>query len=274
MAIQVTLEDHTGNFAHQAKIVENVPVQRLIPAIVTAMGLPVTDPAGRPITYHLSHNNRRLQEDETLESAGVQSGDTLTIVPEMTAGQNAPVPSALRPTSPLVTLGPVVREKRPVQGFPGAINATHQGSIVQVHITAGVMRAIQEHAAARRDREVGGILLGEVYEDAGRFLVSVEESLPALYTPAGPAFLAFTARTWLDILARRNTRPEAKTVGWYHSHPGWGVFLSGDDRFSHCSFFGRQPWYVALVTDPLTGEFGVFAWENGEVRRCPETVIV
>ena len=86
MAINVVLEDHTGNVTHQAKMVENVPVQRLIPAIVTAMGLPVTDPAGRPITYHLSHNNRRLQEDETLESAGVQSGDTLTIVPEMTAG--------------------------------------------------------------------------------------------------------------------------------------------------------------------------------------------
>jgi len=86
MAINVVLEDHTGNVTHQAKMVENVPVQRLIPAIVTALGLPVTDPAGRPITYHLSHNNRRLQEDETLESAGVQSGDTLTIVPEMTAG--------------------------------------------------------------------------------------------------------------------------------------------------------------------------------------------
>lgn len=86
MAIQVTLEDHTGNVSHQAKMVENVPVQRLIPAIVTALGLPITDPAGRPITYHLSHNNRRLQEDETLESAGVRSGDTLTVVPEMTAG--------------------------------------------------------------------------------------------------------------------------------------------------------------------------------------------
>jgi len=274
MAINVILEDHTGNVTHQAKMVENVPVQRLIPAIVTAMGLPVTDPAGRPITYHLSHNNRRLQEDETLESAGVQSGDTLTIVPEMTAGRGTLTSSALHQTSPLVILGPVVWQKCPVQGFPCAVNATHQGSIVRVHITAGVMQAIREHAAAWRDREVGGILLGEVYEEAGRFLVSVEESLPALYTRAGPAFLTFTARTWLDILARRNTRPEAKTVGWYHSHPGWGVFLSGYDRFSHRSFFGRQPWYIALVTDPLTGEFGVFAWENGEVRRCPETVIV
>jgi hypothetical protein len=90
MSIQITLEDHTGNVSHQAKVVENVPVQRILPAIVTALGLPIINPMGRAIIYHLSHDGRRLQEDETLEAAGVKDGDTITIVPEMTAGGYVP----------------------------------------------------------------------------------------------------------------------------------------------------------------------------------------
>jgi hypothetical protein len=86
MAIQVTLEDHTGNTVREAKLSDIAPIGRLIPALVTSLGLPITDPSGRPIAYRLSYNDRQLQEDETLHGAGVQSGDSITLVPEMMAG--------------------------------------------------------------------------------------------------------------------------------------------------------------------------------------------
>jgi hypothetical protein len=86
MAIQVTLEDHTGNKRHQVRMAEAANVEKLIPATVTALGLPLTDQAGRPMTYHLSYRGRRLQEEETLQSVGVETGETLTLVPEMVAG--------------------------------------------------------------------------------------------------------------------------------------------------------------------------------------------
>jgi hypothetical protein len=88
MALQVMLEDHTGNKRHQVKMTETANVERLIPATVTALGLPLTDQAGRPMTYHLSYRGRRLQEEETLESVGVEPGETLTLVPEMIAGSS------------------------------------------------------------------------------------------------------------------------------------------------------------------------------------------
>lgn len=86
MAIQVQLEDHTGNKSHQVKMAEAATIEKLIPATVTALGLPMTDQAGRPMTYHLSYRGRRLQEEETLDSVGVEPGETLTLVPEMIAG--------------------------------------------------------------------------------------------------------------------------------------------------------------------------------------------
>lgn len=86
MSIQVLLEDYTGNVRQEAKLSETAEVSRLIRAIVGRLKMPVTDSMGRPITYHLSYQNRRLQENETLTSAEIQPGGTLTIVPEFPAG--------------------------------------------------------------------------------------------------------------------------------------------------------------------------------------------
>ena len=62
------------------------------------------------------------------------------------------------------------------------------------------------------------------------------------------------------------TYPDLKMVGWYHSHPGFGVFLSGHDLFIHRNFF-TAPWQVAFVTDPLGKASGCFTWNNGELKE-------
>ena len=43
---------------------------------------------------------------------------------------------------------------------------------------------------------------------------------------------------------------EERIVGWYHTHPGFGIFLSGMDLFIQDHFF-NLPWQVAFVYDPL-----------------------
>jgi uncharacterized ubiquitin-like protein YukD len=85
--IEIILEDHTGNTSKIAKMSDTASIQKLIPALITALELPITDPAGHPVRYNLWHNGHQLKEDETLVSAGVLDGDTLTIVPEITRGE-------------------------------------------------------------------------------------------------------------------------------------------------------------------------------------------
>lgn len=89
--LQLLVKDHTGNKAREVKIVADVPVRDLLPALITAMRLPVTDPAGRPIVYHLAANEQQLPPEATLAGAGVEAGATLNIVPEMTAGRELAV---------------------------------------------------------------------------------------------------------------------------------------------------------------------------------------
>src|SRR5215469_5572410 len=102
MAVQVVIEDHTGNVRHPVRLSETATIDRLIRAIITTLNLPITDPAGRSITYYLAHNNRRLQDNDTLASAEVREGDTLTIVPQMTAGGGPLSPQHSRTLDTLV----------------------------------------------------------------------------------------------------------------------------------------------------------------------------
>ena len=56
---------------------------------------------------------------------------------------------------------------------------------------------------------------------------------------------------------------EGRIVGWYHSHPGHGLFLSQTDLETHLQFYQFSPYAVSLVADPKSSEFGIWIYENG-----------
>jgi proteasome lid subunit RPN8/RPN11 len=117
------------------------------------------------------------------------------------------------------------------------------------------------------DVEVCGVLVGDVHRD---------ESGPYLYISAivrgdraegRTAQVTFTAEAWTHIHTTMDTRyPELRIVGWYHTHPRFGIFLSGMDLFIQENFF-NLPWQVALVYDPIGGDEGVFYWRQGRSDR-------
>ena len=86
-SIKVVIYDPTGSKKTPVELPVDVSMQRLIPALVTKMGLPTTQGAN-PITYRLDHraSGKRLSEDDSLKDAGVQEDDILSLFPEVTAG--------------------------------------------------------------------------------------------------------------------------------------------------------------------------------------------
>lgn len=124
-----------------------------------------------------------------------------------------------------------------------------------------------ERGSADMTREIGGILVGEVLKDESGPYVRVDDTVDALHADEKGAELTFTHETWEHINKEMDTKHAGKKiVGWYHTHPGFGVFLSDRDEFIHKSFFD-QPFQIALVYDPKTREQGVFAWEKGGTAR-------
>jgi hypothetical protein len=71
-----------------AEVPDDVSVKELIPELTTSLELPTTGPDGRPISYRLDSKalGRELQDEETLNAAGVPVDDRLLITADITAG--------------------------------------------------------------------------------------------------------------------------------------------------------------------------------------------
>ena len=137
-----------------------------------------------------------------------------------------------------------------------------------IYVDMDVLRDMEAHARENTRVELGGVMLGRHHiDDQGNPFVVISDSLRAKHYEATKGSFKFTHETWSQITRDRNEyRSELEMVGWYHTHPGWGVFLSGMDLFICNNFFNR-PLDVALVIDPCAGHRGWFQWENGETRE-------
>ena len=121
---------------------------------------------------------------------------------------------------------------------------------------------------AEQDREVGGVLVGEVCRDDGGPYVRVDTTIDALHAEEKGTELTFTHETWDHIHKEMDSKYQGKRiVGWYHTHPGFGIFLSDRDLFIQRSFF-NLPYQIALVYDPKSREHGIFCWRENEAVRC------
>ena len=135
-----------------------------------------------------------------------------------------------------------------------------------LHAEAG--RVLLHHALSATDREVGGILVGTVHRDRGEFVLATG-AIPAKYSQESRAHLTFTHACWQYMLAEQERRfPGTVVVGWYHTHPGYGLFLSGQDLYIHRGFF-TLPHQVAVVVDPLAGALALFRAVNGQIVKEP-----
>ena len=86
--IQLFVTDATGGKRDEVEMPDDAPVIRVIAALVQAMKLPLSGPDGQPMSYRFHHTESmsQLRDDATLGASGVKTGDTLRLVPEITAG--------------------------------------------------------------------------------------------------------------------------------------------------------------------------------------------
>jgi hypothetical protein len=84
--VTVFLSDHTGNKRRRVKLDFNAPAGTLTRALVSALDLPMFDPEGHRVAYHLVFDNRQMTANETLRTAGVVEGADITLLPEPVAG--------------------------------------------------------------------------------------------------------------------------------------------------------------------------------------------
>lgn len=144
----------------------------------------------------------------------------------------------------------------------------NQTKPVWITLASNVAEDIQRFASSDVSIELGGILLGDVNETHDATEVSVVGSIEAKFTESMRGSITFTHATWDYMHAEKEKKyPELKIVGWFHTHPGFGIFLSSYDMFIHKNFF-NIPWQIAYVVDPKADTRGFFCWEGDTISPC------
>ena len=155
-----------------------------------------------------------------------------------------------------------LRPDQPVE-VVGKVGTVPAGLSVFVHLDT--MASILSALPSDKPIEAGGLLIGYNCVDVqGKYLL-ITDAIPATLAEGQRLCLTFTHQAWDQMLTHKHREfPGELIVGWYHTHPGLGVFLSGPDLFIHQHFFS-DPMQVALVIDPAQFTWGLFYWRNEEL---------
>src|SRR4051812_21826887 len=155
-------------------------------------------------------------------------------------------------------------EKLPEAPFPGVGRRGYR-----FYLDPAVHAGVWQHARENITVEICGVLVGTLARDTDGPYAHVRAFIRGEAAANKLAEVTFTHETWARINKEMDTQyADQRIVGWYHSHPDFGVFLSDRDRFIQEHFFSG-PGQVAYVVDPVRGTEGVFAWQAGKPVLIP-----
>lgn len=137
-----------------------------------------------------------------------------------------------------------------------------------IYISQTVYKNIHKFTKDKTQNESGGILVGDVIDALGKTNIIINGFIETKHEESTPTTLKFTHETW-DYIHKKITKeyPEKKILGWIHTHPNFGVFLSDYDKFVHKNFF-KGDHEIAYVVDPVRHIEGFYFWIDGELERC------
>lgn len=173
----------------------------------------------------------------------------------------------MKPSSPKVAVRSLPSADKPVRrSFPGPRDAQ---APLRVAIDRRANADLVAHAKEFLDCEVCGILAGQIAEDDEGPFVHVEAVVRGTAASQGSTHVTFTQATWDAIHSTlERDHPKLRIVGWYHTHPGFGVEFSEMDVFIQRNFFSG-PTQLALVTDPTDGAVAIAITATDGIKYLP-----
>lgn len=116
------------------------------------------------------------------------------------------------------------------------------------------------------NEEVMGLLMGDVYVDGeGEYAVADGTATSGLV--ATGTSVRFDPDALEDLFSSLDENRSKTVVGWYHSHPDLGCYLSEKDMRTHSGIFGEKTRF-SVVMDPSDQTMMVFVKEDGVFRKA------
>jgi len=134
-------------------------------------------------------------------------------------------------------------------GGGGAPDSPAVDTAEVVYISSMALLKMLKHGRAGVPMEVMGLMLGDFVDDYTVKCVDVF-AMPQSGTGVSVEAVDPVFQTKMLDMLKQTGRPEM-VVGWYHSHPGFGCWLSGVDVNTQQSFEALNQRAVAVVVDPI-----------------------
>lgn len=134
-------------------------------------------------------------------------------------------------------------------GGAAAVDTPTMDTSETIYISSLSLLKMLKHGRAGVPMEVMGLMLGEFVDD---YTIVVKDVFAMPQSGTGVSVEAVDPVFQMKMLEmlKQTGRPEM-VVGWYHSHPGFGCWLSGVDVNTQQSFEALNPRAVAVVVDPI-----------------------
>ena len=137
-----------------------------------------------------------------------------------------------------------------------------------IYISQETYKEIREFTKNKTVNESGGMLIGNVIEEFGKTNIVIHGFVEAKYSEGTPTTLKFTHETWEYVHGEIDKKYEnAQIVGWIHTDPDFGIFLSEYDKFIQQNFF-KEDYQIAYVVDPIQHIEGFYFWINEKIEKC------
>lgn len=135
----------------------------------------------------------------------------------------------------------------------------------QVYILESAYRKMLNHVKEDKNVECGGVLVGSPFQTSDHKTVFViikdvirneSRDRSVVHFTVSPEEVKRTRKYIAENCAGE------MAIGWYHSHPGHGIFLSGLDMTIVKGVY-NAPWNIAWVIDSIRQQEGVFYGADG-----------
>lgn len=225
-------------------------------------------------------SNQQLQPvDENTQVAAIPA--PIVRIHEGTSSIDTPAsPSAKSTQRKFGITAPYFRPKGPIRRYtPEEREYPWSNSLnpLRVVLREATLRKIEQHGKADTNNERFGLLIGGAFSDpiTKQNWVEVVDMLPAKRVSASRSYVEVQPEELISLRDQIGGHVDNRfrEVGWYHTHPGHGIFMSGTDR-SNQKLNYNEDWQIALVYDPTKGNYGIFSGKDclevGNIQIIPD----
>ena len=154
--------------------------------------------------------------------------------------------------------------------LPGKVPRGYPSNLPAVFMDDSTQSDLLKFACSDLHFELGGVLVGRLAKSRRRLFLQIKDFVPATKGISRRASFEFTNEAQQEIHEIIQERfKEQRILGWFHTHPGYGIFLSSADQFIDQNYF-NEPFHIAIVIDPTKPEIGIFVWDPDHIRiRVP-----